>query len=293
MPSLSSELLQQYRQKTYCTQPGLRVKTIEEAVTFVNQRGFIFFWPIQDIALPSLWMAVNGDRPVPDEHDDPGHITWDWKDRMLGKREWYYARTLRRRNTMISLEMLPYFYALSPNYGDYENDYLDQYIAGTLPQEAKQLYEALLQEGPLDTLALRRAARLQSSNSDTRFNKALDDLQVQFKIMPIGVATVGSWHYAFIYDITPRHLPDLVEQARPISEKQARETLLMCYFNSVGAARLRDINKLFHWQTEDSRRSIESLKSKYAITEEVELNSDNSPLTGKDKWFALNELIQP
>ena len=76
--SLSFELVQQYRQKTYCTAPGSRVATIEQAVEFVNQRGFIFFWPIQDIALPSLWMAVNGDRPVPEEHDDPGHITWDW-----------------------------------------------------------------------------------------------------------------------------------------------------------------------------------------------------------------------
>jgi uncharacterized protein YcaQ len=237
-------------------------------------------------------MAVNGDRPVPDEHDDPGHITWDWKDRMLGKRQWYYARTLRRRNTMISLNMLPFFYALSPNYGDYENDYLDQYYAGTLTQEARQLYEALLLEGPLDTLALRRAARLQSSNSDTRFNKALDDLQIQFKILPIGVASVGSWHYAFIYDIAPRHLPDLVELARPISETQARVTLLECYFASVGAARLRDINKLFHWRPDDSRRTIESLISKYAITEDVELSSDRSSEITKDKWFVLNELIQ-
>ena len=104
MSSLTSDQLNLYRQKTYRTLPDLRVKTIDQAVEFVNQRGFIFFWPIQDINLPSLWTAVNGDRPVPDEHDDPGHITWDWKDRMLGKRQWYYARTLRRRNTMISLE---------------------------------------------------------------------------------------------------------------------------------------------------------------------------------------------
>ena len=292
MSPISPELLNQYRQKTYCTLPGMRVKTIEEAVTFVNLRGFIFFWPIQDIALPSLWMAVNGDRPVPDEHDDPGHITWDWKDRMLGKRQWYYARTLRRRNTMISLEMLPFFYALSPNYGDFENDYLDQYASGTLTQEAKLLYEALLFEGPLDTLALRRAARLQSSSSDARFNKALDDLQIQFKILPTGVANVGSWHYAFIYDITPRHLPGLVEQARPINENQARLALLEAYFKSVGAARLRDVNKLFHWRLEDSSRSIEILKAKYAITEDVELSSVPPSGRVKDRWFALNELVR-
>jgi hypothetical protein len=292
MPSLSFETLQHYRQKTYRTTAELRVRTIEQAVEFVNQRGFIFFWPIQDIALPSLWIAVNGDRPVPDEHDDPGHITWEWKDRMLGKQQWYYARTLRQRNTMISLDCLPYFYALSPNYGDYENDYLDQYSSGTLTQEAKQLYEALLLEGPLDTLALRRAARLQSSGSDTRFNKALNDLQVQFKILPIGVASVGAWHYAFIYDIAPRHFPHLVEQAGPITESMARSTLLEKYFLSVGAARLRDINKLFHWRLEDSRRCIESLKANYAITDNVELNGSNLPGRSGEEWLALSELIQ-
>ncbi|MCK7520523.1 MAG: hypothetical protein MZV64_23930 [Ignavibacteriales bacterium] len=51
-----------------------------QASTFVNRRGFVFFWPISGIDLPSLWTAVAGDRPVADKHDDPGHITWGWKD---------------------------------------------------------------------------------------------------------------------------------------------------------------------------------------------------------------------
>ncbi len=67
--------------------------------------------------MPSLWTAVAGDRPVADKHDDPGHITWGWKYKALGKKIWYYAKTLRKKATMISLEIAPYFYALSENYG--------------------------------------------------------------------------------------------------------------------------------------------------------------------------------
>ncbi|MSP13309.1 MAG: hypothetical protein EXR62_10185 [Chloroflexi bacterium] len=48
---------------------------MEEAITYLNQRGFIFFWPIKDVVLPSLWGAVAGNRPVAAEHDDPGHVT--------------------------------------------------------------------------------------------------------------------------------------------------------------------------------------------------------------------------
>ena len=286
MNNLSFERLQNYRKKTFCTLPGLRLKSVDEAVDFVNRRGFIFFWPIKDIVLPSLWMAANGDRPVPNDHDDPGHVTWDWKDSMLGKHKWYYARILRRRNMMVSLDTLPYFYALSPNYGDYENDYMEQYMAGTLTQEARQVYEALLTKGPLDTQALRRESHLQNSTSDTRFARALDDLQIQFKILPIGVAPVGRWKYAFIYDITPRHFPDLMNQSRPISEPSAWVTLLEKYFLSVGAARIRDIKLLFHWRSEDLIRSIETLKSKYAITDHVQLSNS------QDEWLALSELTQ-
>ena len=84
----------------------------------------------------------------------------------------------------------------------------------------------------------------------------------------------------------------LVEQARPINENQARLALLEAYFKSVGAARLRDVNKLFHWRLEDSSRSIEILKAKYAITDDVELSSVPPSGRVKDRWFALNELVR-
>ena len=198
MPSISLEDVKKYRAQSYSVLPGMRLHTVDEAVEFVNRRGFIFFWPVKNVELPSLWAAVAGDRPVPDEHDDPGHITWDWKDRMLGKKRWYYARILRRRNTFISMAALPYFYALSPNYGEPETDYLDQYEAGLMTAEARAVFEALLHEGPLDTLALRRAARMRGGPNDTRFNRALDDLQLEFKAVPVGNSDAGSWHYAII-----------------------------------------------------------------------------------------------
>ena len=67
--------------------------------------------------LPSLWAGVAGDRPVANKHDDPGHITWRWKDSILGQRKWYYAKVLRRKATMISLKVAPYFYSLTENFG--------------------------------------------------------------------------------------------------------------------------------------------------------------------------------
>ncbi|MGB9674281.1 MAG: AlkZ-related protein, partial [Anaerolineales bacterium] len=183
------------------------IQSLQEAIDFVNERGAIFFWPIKGIVFPSLWAAVAGDRPVPNEHDDPAHITWSWKDSMLGKNIWYYAKILRKKATLLSLEIAPFYYALSDNYGDPEEDYLVAYKQGKLSAEAKRIYEAILDNGPLDTILLKQKTRLKSPKDESRFNTALASLQADFKIVPIGVSESGAWHYAFIYDLTYRHFP--------------------------------------------------------------------------------------
>ncbi|MDD2696541.1 MAG: hypothetical protein PHD58_11515, partial [Anaerolineales bacterium] len=156
------ELIQAYQARTFRITSELRLRRFEDAVEFVSQRGFALFWPVKGIRLPSLWVAAAGDRPVADEHDDPGHVTWNWKDSALGKRYWYYGKVIAKKATLISLDLAPCFYALSENYGSPDEDYLTLYEQGRLTQEARQVYEALLREGPLDTLSLKRAARLTS-----------------------------------------------------------------------------------------------------------------------------------
>ncbi len=284
-PILTLDQIKAYRQKTYRLDPRDRLRSKEQAVEFVNQRGFIHFWPIQDVILPSLWAATAGDRPVPNEHDDPGHVTWGWKDQLLDKKVWYYARVLRRRNTIISLESLPYFYALSPNYGEPEIDYLEQYETGAMTQEAKLVFEALLKEGPLDSISLRKAARLSNPESTSRFNRALDTLQGEFKVLPVGIAEAGAWRYSFIYELTHRYFPDLQEQARPITEGAARNFLLKQYLRSVGAATFRDIQRVFSWRPEDLERSIRGLVQQNFALDQVSV----SEMPGE--FIALTSLI--
>ncbi|MCH8341609.1 MAG: hypothetical protein IIA51_08670 [Chloroflexi bacterium] len=188
---ISIKAIEAYRAKTYKRNGPLT--TVDQAIKFVRERGFIFFWPIKDVELPSLWMAVAGDRPVAPEHDDPGHVTWGWKDQMLGERKWYYAKLLRKKATLVSLEVAPYFYALTENYGDPDEDYLIQYEAGRLKHENKRIYEALLGEGPMDAVALRRKVGLTGKGNKYRFDRAVVELQTDMKILPIGVAEAGVW----------------------------------------------------------------------------------------------------
>jgi hypothetical protein len=247
---ISQQSKKEYRQKTFRLTAGDHLKSAQQAIDFVNFRGFILFWPDPKMELPNLWQAVAGERPVPDEHDDPAHITWDWKDSLLDKKVWYYARVIRQRNTMISLDLLPYFYALSPNYGSPIDDIQDQYLQGDLPLEAKHIFETLLSKGPLDTITLRKEAHLSSTSATQAFQRSLNLLQRDFKLLPVAIADVGTWHYAFRYELTHRYFPDLVEKAHDISEIHARTTLAKSYIDSVGAATPKQVSMVFGWPLE-------------------------------------------
>jgi hypothetical protein len=284
MPSPSFQPILDYRAQTFRTAAGRRIATKEEAVAFVNERGYVYFWPIKEVTLPSLWAAAAGDRPVPDEHDDPGHVTWGWKDEMLGARQWYYAKVLRKRATFISLDTLSHFYALSENYGEPDKDYLLQYQEGRLSWEAKTLYETILNEGALDTVSLRKLARMTNKASDSPFNRALETLQADFKILPVGIAQAGAWKYAFVYECVHRHYPGLLDQARAIRQAEARQHLVELYLRSVGAARLRDLNMLFGWTKGEVDATLVILTQKSTVRSAVTFSDQPGD------WIVLTEL---
>lgn len=265
MVQLKKVELEAYRRKTFRLPPNPPLRSPRDAVSFVNRRGFVFFWPIQGIDLPNLWAAVAGDRPVASAHDDPGHVTWRWKDALLSERRWYYAKLLRGKATMVSLTDLPYFYALSERVDELD-DFRLAYDAGRLSWEAKTVGEALLQNGAQHTVRLRQLAHLEGEMSKSRFERALTELQRGLWILPIGVADAGSWHYAFIYELFDRWFPNTVEAARSMDRGQAAAHLAGRYLDSVGAAEAKKLVQLFHWGKEAVLAALATLaREKRAI----------------------------
>jgi hypothetical protein len=273
--------LLRYRESTFNIRPGRSLRSAEQAIKFVNQRGFILFWPNKGLDFPNLWCAVAGDRPVSDNHDDPAHITWRWKDDLLGKNRWYYAKIIRQRSTIVSLEMLPFFYALSPNYGNPEEDYLLAYEDGLLSSEEKSVYEAILKYGPLDTLTLREAAGLASSENSSRFTRAVNLLQRDFRVLPVGVSDRGAWHYSFIYEATHRQFPGLVAQASDLSEDDAHRHILINYLLSMGAAGISQMKKFFQWEDITIRRALDRLM------QDRDVIAAEPPVQSGEEWFTI------
>ncbi len=261
--TVSKEWIEQRRAWNYWRTPDLRIQTPERALDFVNQAGFCHFWPVKGVELPNLFHAIAGRvRPVPRQHDDPDiSKCWGWKDAALGQRQWYYGKLLHRRATLVSLDLLPTFYAGSENLGDLD-DYLDEYRAGLMTAEAKWLYEALLEHGPLDTIELRQQAGLSGGGAKSRFDRGLMELQTGLKVLPVGVARKGRWKYAFIYDLLNRHFPDLAELAREVKRSEGQRTLVSRYLDNVVATDRAMVKRVFHvlrWTSTELERTIASL----------------------------------
>lgn len=267
--SLWQAAILEQREMRYYRTPERRIQTVDRARAFVDDLGFCFLWPIKDIEMPSLFHAIAGRvRPVPMKHNDPDlSKCWGWKDRALGVGWWYYGKLLRRRATLISLDLLPYFYACSENYGGLD-DYIEEYRAGTMSAEARAVYEALLDHGPLDTVRLRREVHMAAENAKSRFERALVDLQVGLKVLPVGVAEAGAWRYAFVYDIVQRQYPDLPAEARQIRRGEARRTLVSRYLHNVVVADRKMIARVFHvlrWTAAELDRTLGLLLETGAI----------------------------
>ena len=101
----------------------------------------------------------------------------------------------------------------------------------------------------------------------------------------MGIAEVGAWRYAFRYEITARHMPELPENARPIGEAQARRKLVEQYLVSVGAVQNRDVVRLFGWAPELAQRTVAWLVQNGIVKDGLAHPQMNG------EWLGLPELV--
>ena len=253
--------LQAARTERYRQRAHLRVETQEGALRFLNEVGLCLLFSARDIELPSLWGALcGGDRPVPRHHNDRElGLAWRWKDTLPAARKILYGKHLRKKPVFISLDLAPFFYALSPNYGDPQQDYLEDYRDGRLSVESKQVYEVLLEKGALPTSRIRLDAGLGGKSNASRFDRALVELQMSFRIAKVAISDANRWSYCYVYDLLPRHFPGVVESAREIPGGLARETILLRYLQTVVAATPRQVARLFGLEQREVDRLADRL----------------------------------
>jgi hypothetical protein len=222
----------------------LSIRTPSDAVRFINLVGFCVLFPVKNVPLSSLYYAV-ANRP-PTGWGKYSQLIWKWKDELPKSRRAFYGKYFKGRATFLSLEFLPHFLATEGTALD-ANEAEEFYEAGRITRNALELWQALAQHGPLPTLELRHACKLETQAGNARFKKAMLELQGLLIVTHSGAAQETEAWASSRFDLVARSFPQQVRQARRISEEDARTAIAAKYCTLYPAASPVQVARLFGW----------------------------------------------
>lgn len=271
MKTLSPEELETLRDGTYFRTPGRQVRTLEEAARFVDENGLSFAFSAKNSELPCLWHAACGCRdpqmPLHTHRDPHLGLVWNAKDVLPMEKRIYYGKALRKRPTMISLELFPFFYAMK----GYGSDPFRALSRGVLSPTAYRIAKALENSPPQPTRDLRTAVGCSSPGKRYTFDKAVAELQERLLIVKIAEEHEP---FSFIWGRLDRWLSDQVRTAQSLSPAEGWFAVLNKYFSRVIAAQPGQVARIFGWGAGPTEKVIKSLAKAGIITADVVIEND-------------------
>jgi len=229
-----------------------KVRSASDAVRFIDATGFCVLFPLKNVPLPSLYYAC-ARRNI---HLGPGwdkccEMIWKWKDELPHRRRAYYSKCLRGRGMFISLRLLPHFLAsrasaTSP--GDSERFYSE----GRISHDALVIWKALEEHGPLATLELRHACKMESKSRNARFKRAMLELQCHLVIVHFGAEQETAAWPSSRFELTCRAFPKQAAAARSLSPGAARAAIAHKFLERRPAAPPAVLARLFGWSKSEA-----------------------------------------
>ena len=233
-----------------------RVLTLAEAVKYINATGYCMLYPVGNVPLPSLYYAITHRNPHTDfVWDKYSVMLWRWKDELPRRRRAFYAKYFRGRGTLISLKMLPYFLAVREavvTAGDHERFYAD----GRIHEDARVVWEALEEHGPLATLELRHACKMDTKAGNLRFKRAILDLQCLLVVVHFGAEQETAAWASGRYELACRAFPKETAVALHIGPEAARTKLASKYIEWHQNTEPLQLARLFGWTKVETMNAL-------------------------------------
>lgn len=221
-----------------------KIHTAADAVRFIDAAGYCLLFPVKSLPLPSLYYAVA--RRYPLTWDRYTERIWRWKDDLPRRRRAFYAKYFKGRGTFISLALLPHFLAMhetSAAPGDHERFYAD----GRVSHDARAIWRALEQHGPLATLELRHACKMESRVGNMGFKRAMLELQRLLLVVHFGTEQETAAWASGRFELTSRAFPHAVSLGRRIAPEAARAAIAAKYLHWYPDAPPAHLARLFGW----------------------------------------------
>jgi hypothetical protein len=238
-----------------------RIVTITEAARYIRAVGYCMLFTVESVPLPSLYYHVTKrnrlDKRIWDKYSE---MVWRWKDELPRRRKAFYGKYFRGRGTFISLEQLPNFLA-TEDAAAAPGDHARFYAEGRIGENPRAIWEALDEHGPMATLELRGACKMDTKAGNVRFKRAIVELQRALIAMHSGTEQeTGAWASGR-YDLICRAFPKETAEAKKISPEAARKRLADKFREVRKDATAQQLARLFGWSKEEAAAALEGSRS--------------------------------
>lgn len=217
------EKVESYRDNSWLRDPELRIEDVNAAERLVDRVGFCSALTDSRRPGPSLYIAVCGRRdahtPRNVQKDPETSLTWTLKDELVRRGRVFYGKLRGARAIFITRRLVRHFNALFGIARDQETSLLSK--------PAQKILLVLSKEWELSTGELRQESGITERKI---FNKAMDELQKNFKLIPSDVVYVPKFTY--IWSLTESRFRDELDVA--ITKEEALREIARAYLLAAG-----------------------------------------------------------
>lgn len=217
------EAIETFRDHSWRREAANRIEDCPTAESFIEQVGFCHAMTDCRRPGPSLYVAVCGRRdahmPRNVQKDPECSLTWTIKDEVIRRGRVYYAKLARGRATFISRRLIPHFNAVWGVPRSKE--------AVALSDSARAILGVLRREWEMGTRDLREASGIADR---AQFNKAIDELQKTFRVIPSEV--VYDPKFTYIWSLAEGRFPSELRQR--VSRELALREIARAYLCKAG-----------------------------------------------------------
>lgn len=260
--------LDRWRTKPQRRPSGAALSTKRRALNFINRVGFCLVFRAEEDELPSLWQAVHGFRtdeiPRAQFEKRASAFLWEMKRALPAEGSVYYGKLLVHRPTMISLEFLPYFYALSGRTGD-RDEHVRAALRGELSSMGRRIMDVFRRRSRLPARQIRQMLQKSGPVGSGSFTLAMNELQSK---MYIAKGDEDQRPYSITWAPVRILFAAQVRKARHISSEEARRVILERHFRNQGACTLPGIRKVFRWSRQEVYQALGDLHRRGIISSE-------------------------
>jgi hypothetical protein len=236
----------------------VRVRSLEQAASFVDRVGIALAWGKVDLVLPSLWEGIAGfdaDWAIRDEAGKPTGFTpefdrfWRWKDELAERRLVCAGRHFGNAAFLIAPRFLGAAYALTGRPGRAED-----FRGAELEALDLEVAEAVLENGPLTGPEIRRVL---GTTDRKAVDRAVVRLQRGFVLTNAGAVEGSQGWRAIRQDVFARRWNRSLR--RLPAEDEARRALAMAVLEGAGEISAADLGGALGWRRKQAEAVLTEL----------------------------------